>query len=283
MSRGGKLPRSATLTDCSIAPGHAAASGEGADPWQVLFGEQHATADTAVLCGMFSLCTAGRDWALGAAPKVTLTLDTTIEQPADAWPGRVSTLRQSLGRRAGRAAKLVVLCNDGAGSGTACAAIPALVSDNGPAFSELVVKHQEPAAVSTVLTGLIEALLPALGPHLTTLTLTPCTTPLPPPAVLPQLSSLSVSVCGQIGTVFKSISPHLGHLQSLTITYREHAPLPWPALAPALPSQPLTTFKHNGVMCEGLCSFLLKHCPALQALHVDSVEFDDDWDVSDKE
>lgn len=281
MQRGGKFTLAAALFGWPAAEGNTAPDQLAPDSWLVQFRDQHATPDPAVLSGIFCSCAAGRDWVSEAARKVGLTLNTTAEHPADTWPSRIDTLQQTLNKRAASPTQLSVICNDAPPSCAACALVPTLLSCGDIAFTELSVKHQNrsPSAQLVAIASLLQPVAPALAlaPHLTTLSLDPCTIPLPPPPHLPKLQQLSIRLAGsyvwepnRLDSIFRSIAPYLAQLHTLKIDMargtEEFRPIPWPALAPSTPTHTLTTLEHNSWLRDGLITFTVDHCPALRTL-----------------
>ncbi len=139
MQPGSEFSLAAALWGWPPAPGHAAPDQQAPDAWVLHFREHHAASDPAVLSGLFTACPAGRDWVLDAAPKLTLTLDTTAEQTPAQWQRRISTLAETLSARRSRPVRLAVACDDSKRSATAAYVLPGLLPSLSGPVTELLM------------------------------------------------------------------------------------------------------------------------------------------------
>lgn len=289
MQRGARFSLAAGLWGWPPAPGHAAPDQLAPDSWLLQFRDHHAVPDPAILSGVFTSCRAGRDWVLGGlAREVSLTLDTTNEHPSDAWVTRIGALRQALCARGVRPVRLTLLCSDAQHSSTASYAVAGLMqAGQSAAITELTLR--DPTGADSCLymqfAVVTHHLIPALIPHLTTLSLEPCPWALPLPHLLPQLRSLRATLLNsgaesRLDLILSSIAPLTTQLTTLTINERYPAnfnhPTPWLALAPAVPSHTLTSFSTNGAATDALMSVLLDSFTALETLQIDTPAFDTD-------
>ncbi len=290
MQRGSRFSLAAALFGWPHAPGHAAPEQHAPDSWLVQFREHHAVPESSVLNGLFTACTSGRDWVLEAAPKVTLTLDTTVPtQEWDEWNRRINTLRPALSARGVKPLGLTLLCN--ASGHTSSAVIPVAVglADQDTVLTALTVSDafDNDRLTITKSTDIIGEVLPErLGRHLTTLTLNPCPAPLPPPE-LPQLRSLSVTLIdADIGEewlvplILPSIAPYLTQLSTLEMKGLDIAQwngaVPWADLTTPAPSHTLTSFSTDAALTDALVSLMLTHMPALESVRVQGVSLQGD-------
>ncbi len=217
------------------APGHTAPYQNEADAWVLLFRKHHAVPHPAVLSGLFTACPAGRDWVLDAAPKLTLTLDTTAEQTPAQWQRRISALSSILSARGGRGVRLALVCNDSKASHVSALVLSTLLPGLDVAVTQLHFRdlievhsfHPPPSAIT-----LLNVAVTTFGPHLTTLLLDPCPCALPPPDLLPNLRSLTLTtpILDEQGNqleqeIARSIAPYTTQLTTLVVNTAsgEHA------------------------------------------------------------
>ncbi len=284
MQQGAKFSLAAALWGWPPAPGHAAPEQQAPDAWVLLFREHHAASDPAVLSGIFRSCKAGRDWVCEAAPKVTLTLDTTAEQTPAQWQHRINALRKIVSGWGSRL-RLDIACDGSTQSSAAGYVLPSLLPGLDAAVSELVLRSVSTAPEAflyTPMVSLLHAAVSAFGPHLSTLSLDPCPCPLPPLHLLPQLRSLTVTVAeprygeaGRVGLILPSIAPYLTQLGTLEMKgldiAQRHASVPWTDLTPPAPSYTLTSFSTTANLTDALLRLMRAHMPALESVCVEGV------------
>ncbi len=139
MQRGRKFSLAGALFGWPPAPGHRAPGQQVPDAWLLLFKNKHIRPDPAVQGGLFTACRSGRDFILESTPKVTVTLDTTVEQPRSAWCRRKSSLPQALGARGPQPIGLKVVCDGSQHSAASVAAVAGLVDDVSAPITELTL------------------------------------------------------------------------------------------------------------------------------------------------
>ncbi len=275
MQPGSEFSLAAALWGWPPAPGHAAPDQQAPDAWVLHFREHHAASDPAVLSGLLTACPAGRDWVLEAAPRVTLTLDTTAEQTHAQWQHRMSTLSSALGARGSRPLRLNIACDGSSRSSAAGCVLPRLLCGLDGAVTELVLVHRARTGAFPPSVTFLWVLAPAFAPHLTTLSLDPCPCALPPSDLLPQLRSLSVSTPNfEAGghqlerEIVSSIAPYTTQLTSLVVKEGRglDGHIEWPDMTPATPSHTLASLSIDFIVDTPLVWLATEKFPALQSL-----------------
>ncbi len=288
MPPGAKFSLAGALFGWEPAPGHAAPEQQAPDAWVLHFREHHAASDPAVLSGLLTACPAGRDWVLEAAPRVTLTLDTTAEQTPAQWQRRISTLSSTLSARGSRAVRLDIACDGSTQSSAAGYVLPSLLPGLDVAVTELGMRSISTAPgqfLYTPMISLLHAAVSAFAPHLTTLSLDPCPCALPPPDLLPQLRSLTLTTPTLDAEelqlereVVRSIAPYTTQLTSLVINRdSDDWHIEWPDLTPATPSNTLTSLSISSMIDEELLELVTEKLPALQSLRGARLRIDEDF------
>ncbi len=196
--------------------------------WLDLFIAQHADAE--VYGGLFSSCRAGRAWALSTAPALTVRLRAPCTKAGvKPWQRQLASLRQRLQTRGGLPASLVVACTDGRGSAGAVRAVPDTLGDMcaGIRALRLELEPDERDSDSHALTAALHytasafSSLRALDVHTACtkprFSWTACRVTLPPPASVPHLASLSMTVRGGDDGLCRSASLLLPQLTSFTV------------------------------------------------------------------
>ncbi len=228
------------------------------------------------------------------APPAAPISDSAADQLYSAWSSRADVLRQTLAARGALGVAVHVMHDSTPASEYACAVgVPALLCDSGAMITALSVRQTDPhnPRLTDFLppaTDLLHTLTPILGPHLTTLSLNPCTCTIPPPDALPNLRHLSITVLQNSEDTEDSVHslvPHLAQIESLAVT-DDRDYIDWEELEPAQPSQSLTTFTHSGSVTDEVLGFLLDHAPKLKVVHMEAIgvvsDFGDDlWPIQD--
>ncbi len=292
MQRGSEFSLAAALFGWPPAPGHAAPDEAIApDAWVLLFREQHAASDPAVLSGMFTACPAGRDWVREAAPKVTVSLNTTAQdQPYSAWVQRTSVLQCILSARQGPAASgegtqaagvcLRVTVDDSAHSAAACSALSTLLCGDSSAVTELYVRHEsesddDPSPQTPLPNPLFST--GAVYPCLTILTLEACPYAAPPPASVPSLRQFTITNGDRehywnhqlFSRIIHSIGPLTPQLTHLTIYNVEQEFPNWShVFRPGSRALALTHLHTYDFLDGDLAALLATHAPVLTDLSV---------------
>ncbi len=281
MQRGGKFSLAAALWGWPPAPGHAAPNQHAPDTWLDLFTAEHARTDPAVLSGVFTACRSGRDWVLEVAPRVSVHIDTSAPQPVAGFQRRSSTFHRALSARSNsvQRTQLQITCSETLQSSTVTYVLPSFLSGLSVPVTDITLQgrcpQEEVDAVLSPIAGLLLSLVPSLASHLTTLSLDPCPGPLPPPQLLPQLRSLSVSLYPLTNqpqwpyeqVIVRSIGRLVTQLTALVVN--RHNPMgnvPWSALTPDTPSYTLTTLSTNGYCDMALLRVATQWLPALETL-----------------
>ncbi len=299
MKRGAKFSLAAALWGWAPAPGHTQPNQHAPDSWLVLFREHYATPDPAVLSGLFTACPAGRDWVLEAAPKVTITLDTTAEQTPAQWQARTNPLRRTLSARGSAPVRVVIVCDNSQQSSEAAYAVPSLLCRlDQIAVTEVTLRdlqRSEAENPQAHVTGLLYAAVSAFAPHLTTLSLDPCPCALPPSDLLPQLRSLSVTVGGEhvwaqplLTSILQSVRKYTPQLTTLSVLAgcrdAHEVDFSWDELQPHTPSHTLTTLRTDMCVTDEVVQLVAAHLPAMRtlrggALMVEGDYSDQQWGV----
>ncbi len=160
------------------------------------------------------------------------------------------------------------------------AVVDTLLSEAGQCITALQLRGSchlyspENTETSIAVTAFLASAAPHL-PSLASLTLNFCPCILPSPAALPLLRRLCVETGSHddeaTAAMYRTITPYLPQLTGLAVSDDEHA-LPWDELFNGLKTAAaLTHFTTSAGLCQGLARLLLKHCPVLQHVSVESV------------
>ncbi len=264
--------------------------------------------DGAVCAGLFTACRVGKVWALTNACQLTVRLPLPSDQQSDnqaqsqAWQTQLATVQEALQVRGQQPARLVLECQDCAGTSAALLQVADALQGLGAGVTELQVKPNDASADtadSTGITAFLARAAPSL-PSLVSLQLDECHGTLPPRDQLPSLRRLALRVIkssrmaqsgsqtASIVNELASIQPYLVQITHLTITAL--GPIPWavlftplttsathsttPTVTPTTPpvaTYPLTNFTTNKQLTNDLITPLLTHAPALTDLSVDGI------------
>ncbi len=255
------------------APGCASQDAHAPDSWQRAFATQPGAA--AVFQCLFGSCKAGQEWALVTAPSATLRIDCRPARLQQELSAQLAAAKQCLAVRGGRPTSVELQCDDSDRTQAVLEALSQSFQGAGTGGGSHVV-----GLVLTTWDGLysvrvsafVSTTVPVLFPNLTSLTLTGCAYPLPPPAQLPHLSVVTVDW----GHFFDqqayvaiptSVAAYLPQLHSLD--YGLYMGRRWDQLfSPATHSHTLKVFKSSHTLTDTLLTLLLSHAPALEQLSV---------------
>lgn len=287
MAPGGEFSLAAALFGWPHAPGHAAPSQHAPDAWVLLFKSKHATRP--VLNGMFRASKAGRAWVLEHTSSAILTLNIAGPRPAAWWRRRVQVLRDDLRRRGPLPTAFTVKTDYGSTSTLIASLIGPLLA--GTSITQLTLIDMSEDGPSEALQRLLWLIAPT-AKQLHSLTLDSCPVPLPPPASLPHLRYLDITLqeddiyaeWGEGTDAYEACCSAAAYLPQLTsLTYKStlegDEDLTWEVLfgdtGTAAPS--LTQFSTDSELTDALLTGLLKHAPSLQELSVASVALGEDY------
>ncbi len=250
------------------------------EAWLLLFVEEYA--DSGVYEGLFTASKSGQTWVLTTTPTIQLKLYTTEVESIDEWGARLTRHCEALAARGALPASLRVSCDDSAESAAACEAIVGAFSGSGVRVTDIQVHDEAEQRPCAVYTAFLQRAMADFA-HLRGLSLHPCPTSLPPPAALPRLRQLHLSIDRFRSTdevsysCLRSCAAYLLQLTVFSIDDSHYADY-WPLLFnPATTTHTLTHFTYEMPVYDELLGPLLQHAPALNELHVGVLSMEADY------